>query len=204
MLTVLLAFMSTQNVFAATLDQKQETVHNNATAQILSNDPLGQEFRPTLGTLEAVEVWIGTMNPGGDDTITLTIRQGSVTGAVLATADKSLTQGFSGWVYFTLGLVRVTAGSIYVIRLSATKNTFGWFYSDLNPYPGGMAIMGELGIPEMLPADDFTFRTYGSISSTVGGVVLPTSKLDIVAPFAALGGLVVAVSAVVAVKRRRA
>jgi len=37
----------------------------------------------------------------------------------------------------------------------------------------------------------------------VGGVVLPTSKLEIVAPFAALAGLVVAVSAVVVVKRRK-
>jgi Tol biopolymer transport system component len=37
----------------------------------------------------------------------------------------------------------------------------------------------------------------------VGGVVLPTSKLEIVAPFAALAGLIVAVSAVVAVKKRR-
>jgi hypothetical protein len=32
---------------------------------------------------------------------------------------------------------------------------------------------------------------------------MPTNKLQIVAPFAALAGLVVAVSAVVAVKRRR-
>jgi Tol biopolymer transport system component len=37
----------------------------------------------------------------------------------------------------------------------------------------------------------------------VGGVLLPTSKLDIVAPFAALAGLIAVVSAVVAVKRRR-
>jgi hypothetical protein len=37
----------------------------------------------------------------------------------------------------------------------------------------------------------------------VGGVVMSTSKLEIVAPFAALAGLIVAVSAVVVVKRRR-
>ena len=37
----------------------------------------------------------------------------------------------------------------------------------------------------------------------VGGIVMPTNKLEIVAPFAALAGLIVAVSAVVAVKRRR-
>ena len=41
------------------------------------------------------------------------------------------------------------------------------------------------------------------LSNPVGGVILPTSKLEIVAPFAALAGLIVAVSAVVVVKRRR-
>jgi TolB protein len=37
----------------------------------------------------------------------------------------------------------------------------------------------------------------------VGGLVMPTNKLEIVAPFAALAGLIAAVSAVVVVKRRR-
>jgi len=37
----------------------------------------------------------------------------------------------------------------------------------------------------------------------VGGVLMPTNKLEIVATFAALAGLVIAVSAVVAVKKRR-
>lgn len=186
-------------MFATTLDQKQETF-TGLLYQILSNDPLGQEFQPTLNTLEAVEVYIDTMNQGGDDTITLTIRHGSVTGTVLATAAQSLTQGFSGWVYFTLGSVRVTVNSIYVIRLSATKNTFGWGLADGNPYPRGMAIVGELGIPEKAPELDCTFRTYGSISSTVGGVVAPTNKIEILTPYIALAGLV-AVSAVVVVKR---
>jgi len=38
---------------------------------------------------------------------------------------------------------------------------------------------------------------------TVGGVVMPTNTLAVLAPYIALAGLVVAVSAVVAVKRRR-
>ena len=38
----------------------------------------------------------------------------------------------------------------------------------------------------------------------VGGVVMPTSKLEVMTPFLALAGLIVAVSAVVAVKKRRA
>jgi hypothetical protein len=44
---------------------------------------------------------------------------------------------------------------------------------------------------------------YDPEPNPVGGVVLPTSKLQIVAPFAALAGLIIAVSAVVAVKRRK-
>lgn len=46
-------------------------------------------------------------------------------------------------------------------------------------------------------------QTEGSTPGPVGGVVLPTSKLEIVAPFAALAGLIVAVSTAVVVKKRR-
>ena len=38
---------------------------------------------------------------------------------------------------------------------------------------------------------------------TVGGLVMPTNELEILAPYLALVGLVVAVSVVVVVKRRR-
>ena len=44
---------------------------------------------------------------------------------------------------------------------------------------------------------------FSSGSNPVGGVVLPTNTLAILAPFAALAGLVVAVSALVVVKKRR-
>ena len=37
----------------------------------------------------------------------------------------------------------------------------------------------------------------------VSGVVMPTSKLELLAPFLAMAGLIVTVSAVVAVKKRR-
>jgi len=52
-------------------------------------------------------------------------------------------------------------------------------------------------------ANDFAPNWQPLFANPVGGVVMPTSKLEIVAPFAALTGLVVAVSAVVAVKKRR-
>ena len=56
---------------------------------------------------------------------------------------------------------------------------------------------------EQTGTDQDPYIEYTLIRNTVGGVVTPTNKLQIVAPFAALAALVVAVSAVVAVKRRR-
>ena len=58
-LVALIMSLSTQNVFAAVLDQKQETITLSAAAAILSNDPIGQEFQPALPILEAVEVNTG-------------------------------------------------------------------------------------------------------------------------------------------------
>jgi len=49
---------------------------------------------------------------------------------------------------------------------------------------------------------DYTVTAIYTIGRPVGGVVLPTNKLEMVTPFAALAGLIVAVSAVVVVKRK--
>jgi len=46
-------------------------------------------------------------------------------------------------------------------------------------------------------------RQFDDPEGAVGGVVLPTNKLEIVAPFAALTGLVIAVATVIVVKKRR-
>jgi len=54
-----------------------------------------------------------------------------------------------------------------------------------------------------LPAYDLLIRAVIDNGITVGGVVSPVNKLGLAAPFLALAGLIVAVSAVVAVKRRR-
>jgi len=41
------------------------------------------------------------------------------------------------------------------------------------------------------------------LKRALGGVVMPTNKLEIVAPFAAIAGLIVTVSAVVVARKRR-
>jgi hypothetical protein len=45
--------------------------------------------------------------------------------------------------------------------------------------------------------------TVNPAARPVGGVTMPTNKLEILTPYLALAGLAVAVSAVVAVKKRR-
>jgi hypothetical protein len=55
----------------------------------------------------------------------------------------------------------------------------------------------------MQPRPGYSNQVRIQACGTVGGVSVPTCKLEIVAPFAALAGLVVAVSAVVVVKKRR-
>jgi len=57
---------------------------------------------------------------------------------------------------------------------------------------------------EISESSDLMIRAVvDQVSAPVGGIVMPTNKLEIVAPLAALAGLVVAVSAVVAIKKRR-
>ena len=57
---------------------------------------------------------------------------------------------------------------------------------------------------EISESSDLMIRAVvDQVSAPVGGIVMPPNKLEIVAPFAALAGLIVAVSAVVVVKRRR-
>jgi len=71
-------------------------------------------------------------------------------------------------------------------------------YAWLGPVPGtDRAPNGGFYIADRM------VRQFDDPEGAVGGVVMPTNKLEIVAPFAALAGLVVAVSAVVVVKRRR-
>jgi hypothetical protein len=186
---------SGQNVFAAVLDQKQESLFSSS--QILAFDPIGQEFKPSLPILEAVEVRVSSPVPAGDDTITLTVREDTITGTVIATASQFLVQGFEGWVYFTLTPVSVTPDSTYVIRLEATKTTFLWDYGVGNPYPRGVAI--ESGNP--ISGQDFTFRTYGStytppIGAPVGGFIEPVNKVAVFAPYLALLGVIGAVAVI--------
>jgi hypothetical protein len=180
------------------LDQKQET-SSGSIAGIIGNEPTGQSFIPTLSPLAAVEVFITTDQPAGDDTITCRIRDSTIDGAILGTASQSVTFGFGGWLQFTFDPpITVNPGSTYVIELDANVDTFGWNIQNVgNPYPDGAFIV--LGILQVNV--DSMFRTY-SIPPPVGGVIAPVDKLAVLTPYLALAGLIIAVSVIVIRKRK--
>jgi hypothetical protein len=82
--------------------------------------------------------------------------------------------------------------------ISSTSTPNIAVYAWLGPVPGtDRAPNGGFYVADRM------VRQFDDPEGAVGGVVLPTSKLEILVPFAALAGLIVAVSAVVAVKKRR-
>jgi hypothetical protein len=196
----MLLALSCSQVFAATeiLDQKQEI--DGGLTQIRDAEPIGQSFIPTLRSLSSVEVYIGTSNPAfGDDTITCRISDSTLGGTVLGTASQFVTDGFVGWLRFTFDPpIIVNPGSTYVIELDANLATFGWEYAPGgNPYPDGTYTTQGTARADL----DAMFRTY-SLDAPVGGVIAPVNKLEIIAPYVLLAGLIIAVPAVIIKKRK--
>ncbi len=124
--------------------------------QIHYSMPVGQEFTPTEPTLVAVDVRLASMNPSyGDDTITVTIRKGTIGSPVLATKSQVVWVFFSGLVHFHFPTsLSVIPGDVYVLEVQATKPTHGWNF-DVG-YPSGRSIL--FGQPEIL--GDYAFQTY--------------------------------------------
>jgi hypothetical protein len=135
------------------------------------NLPLGQEFTPTLTSLNFVDLDIGDASfpPGSGANFQVDIRAGSVTGTLLgsATASDAAGTNFAG----TLGIltrftfaspVALTPGQVYVIDafqiapLLSSNANFLLYGGPLSAstYPGGRAIVA--GSP--VAAFDFAFR----------------------------------------------
>jgi len=91
-------------------------------------------------------------------------------------------------VWLTLTFHCKAEGSSYI-----TATNYEWPY---NP-----AIIWYAPAPSTLDPDAITVNQVKP--RPVGGVVVPTNKLEILTPYLALAGLVAAVSAVVVVKKRR-
>lgn len=123
--------------------------------------PMGQSFIPTKSPLAGVEVYLKTVNAYGDDTITLNLRQGSITGNILTSSTQTVAGSIMNWeglVYFAFPSAQtVTPGDVYVWELVVTNPTFAYYATTATDlYAGGNLFTA--GSPRV--NQDAYFRTY--------------------------------------------
>ena len=139
----------------------QSYLESHGAHGILAHYRFGQEFTPSMPKLIGVDVGIGAINPGGgDDIITMNIRQATIDGPILDTRSEEIQVPFNGLKHFSFPCpgVKVIPGNVYVIELTATKKTFGWWSNGIgyDAYPRGRAIRN--GSPS--ERADQVFQTY--------------------------------------------
>lgn len=127
--------------------------------------PTGQEFVPSVSTLEGVEVYIrGSNSYDGYAEMTVNIHSGNITEPIIASKTQVLHEtkpdhSTGDWVYFKFDSpVDVSIGNTYVLELSSNTTAHMWFSSDNDTYADGSAIRGGV----IQPNTDYAFRTtYG-------------------------------------------
>jgi hypothetical protein len=115
------------------------------TGQIFSGMPTGQEFIPRRSTVLAVELLLQSFNSPYTDNLTVKIREGSITGAILGTSrteaiSRPPTSDGSSlfWQRFVFTIpVFVLPGERYVYEVVATNSSFGQRYVQTATFNGG-------------------------------------------------------------------
>ena len=161
-LSLVLAFMVAPAALSQTfvVDQANEVFYSPDTFNIEYFHPMGQEFRPTLSSLDFVELMLWDFfSPGGYQIgeLAVSIRAGTIDGPVLATSSPLFLQPtFDGVGHFDFATpVPLTPGATYVLQVDVVAGgDWGAGGSGTSSYPDGREI--RQGIP--LEDDDLYFR----------------------------------------------
>lgn len=128
------------------------------------HNPIGQSFTPTLPTLVAVDVGIEN-TAGVARTLIVSIRSGSLTGAILGTETVSVSPGGPSWVHIDFSpVVSLVPATLYYLRLVDPLASAGirWYITiPGGTYPGGNSITSGTN----QPGGDYFFRTYGQAAT---------------------------------------
>ena len=120
-----------------------------ALADIQGAQPFGQSFTPSLSSVNFIRLYIydSTAGGGGPGTLSVNLRTGSITGAILGTADPVILEpGFSGLVNFHFASpVSLTPQDTYYFQPFVQAGGRWGTFEDRYNYSGGTAF--GLGVP---------------------------------------------------------
>jgi hypothetical protein len=127
---------------------------------------LEQTFRPEASTLTDVNVGLNRMGPG-PTSLTVTVREGTSAGLVIASATRLLPDYAPGMPFdFDAGThlehfafdapAATTPGQVYVIQLNAGSGGLGWAFTNDDYANGSPSVFGQT-----VTAWDFMFETCG-------------------------------------------
>lgn len=142
-----LAFImgSTGVAVANIIDQRNDALPPTIAWNLIPQD-VGQSFTPTLTSLSWVELYMEGGHIAGrpSATVLVRIRQGSITGPILATSgSQTVSDNYFDYLHFDFATpVALTPGQPYVIQPKVTSASVS-FYTDgrrQDTYSGGTAI----------------------------------------------------------------
>ena len=149
--------------------------------------PVGQSFIPTYPQLWYVQLGLANLS-GSPVSLTLNLRQGTISGTILATQTFSVPVGGPLWIDVTFWPypgIAVTPGAPYVLDLVGSgPATVRWYIQN----PGGSYIGGNaITNGSIQTSGDYFFNTYGfgnTITAnihagTIGGPVIATKTISI-------------------------
>ena len=155
----------TINIPTEQLDQQQTTQNNDYSTY--SNNWIAQSFKPTLGTLTRVDLYIG--KDGSPPTDLVVSIRSSITGVDLTTISKSSFEiSYSlNWIEFDFDDISVTPEETYYIILRTSGgnnfNSYNWGFGYYDPYSRGAFWKSSSSGASWTQYSyyDFCFKTYG-------------------------------------------
>ena len=167
--TILLALLpGVASAHPFTIDQFNNP--QDPLAVLIQQPPLGQEFTPTLTSLDVVELLIMDSQPFDDlgSSITVNIRADSILGPVLGSSTLVLPDVYGGGTFASTHFdfpitVPLVPGNTFVIELIEAGLGFTVAVNPSNSYSGGRFIVGG----RLVEGSDLVFREGPAESATV-------------------------------------
>lgn len=149
------------------VDQKNDNFTPSLFQSIQTLSPIGQEFTPTLNSLDFVELFtqdFGRSNNPLGANLFVNIRSGDISGSILGTSDiVSLADKFSGITQFNFSkTVTLNPEQKYVIEAKFASGSDNWALGSsggpVSTYPNGNLISTVKGVTTSNSKNDLWFR----------------------------------------------